>query len=93
MSNHYNVLMPREYTTKDGATKTAFTKIGVAFPMKNREGFQVTLEAVPMPSLKDGKLECKLLLMPPVEDNAERPAKAERKNSNEAALDSDAVPF
>lgn len=90
MTNYYNVLMPREYTTKDGATKSAFTKIGVAFPIKGKDGFTVTLEAVPMPQInKTGKLECKLLLMLPLEGDKPEP----KHESVDDATKGDAIPF
>lgn len=93
MSNHYNVLMAREYTTKDGETKSAFTKIGVAFPMKDKDGFQVSLEAIPLQSIgKTGKLECKLLLMPPMENN-QTDETTSKISKGKAAVDSDSIPF
>ncbi len=68
MADRYEVLSPR--VGNDG--KTYFTRMGIAFPMKDRDGYRVMLEAVPLPSLKDGKLECVLLLMPP--KDGQRPA-------------------
>lgn len=93
MSNYYNVLMPREYTTKDGQVKTAFTKIGVAFPFKEKEGYSLSLEAIPLQTLsKDGKLECKLLLMPPI-DVQENPNVAVKAKKDKEAIDADSIPF
>lgn len=48
---------------KDGQEKTSYTRIGVAFPMRDKEGYQVVLDA--MPASQDGKY--KILLMPPRE--------------------------
>lgn len=48
---------------KDGQEKTSFTKVGVAFPLKNSEGYQVLLDAMPAP--QEGKF--KILLKPPQE--------------------------
>lgn len=94
MPNHYNVLMPRPYTAKDGAEKTAFTKIGVAFPMKDRDGFSISLECLPLPSLsKDGRLECKLLLMPPLDNEQQAEPQASKAAKAKAAVDSDNIPF
>lgn len=93
MPNHYNVLMPRPYT-KDGVEKKAFTKIGVAFPMKDKDGFMVSLEAIPLQSLsKDGKLECKLLLMPPLDNEHQAEPQASKTARAKAAVDSDSIPF
>lgn len=74
MPNHYNILMPREYTAKDGSTKTSFTKIGVAFPFRgDKEGMTIQLEALPLQSIgQTGKLECKILLMPPMDEKSEK---------------------
>lgn len=90
MPQHYNVLMPREYTAKDGSTKSAFTKIGVAFPIKGKDGFSLTLEAIPLQQInKNGKLECKLLLMLPLEGD-----KPEQKTESlDEVLGEGKVPF
>lgn len=91
MSNHYNVLVTRTYM-KDGAEKTAFTKIGVAFPMKEKDGFQISLEALPLMSIgQTGKLECKMLLMPPIEDGADKSVKKASSVKSEPLNDS--IPF
>lgn len=72
MTERMNIVSPRQYTTRDGEVKTAFTRIGVAFPMKNG-GWSLTFEALPLPSINDkGALETKVLLMPPREDDGPR---------------------
>ncbi len=71
MTERLNIVSPRQYTTRDGEVKTAFTRIGVAFATKS--GWALTFEALPLPSLNDkGVLETKVLLMPPREDDAPR---------------------
>jgi hypothetical protein len=60
-TQRYDVLAPRTYKDRDGNDKTSFTKVGVAFPMKDRDGFKVMLEAIPAP--QDGVFQ--LLMMPP----------------------------
>lgn len=52
---------------KDG--KTWFRKIGSAWPTKN--GWSISLDALPLPSLNEGKLETRILLMPPKESGNE----------------------
>lgn len=48
MANIYNVISPRKYTDKDGNEKSTFVNIGVAFPMKEKDGFRVVLNALPI---------------------------------------------
>jgi hypothetical protein len=62
-ATRYDVLSARTYKDRDGNERTSFTKLGVAFPMRDKDGFSLSLEAVPAP--QDGVY--KLLLMPPKE--------------------------
>ena len=55
-ANRLNVLCVRDYTTPEGEQRSAFTRLGVAFPLRNKPGFKVHLEAMP--------LNGELLLMP-----------------------------
>lgn len=70
MTTRYDAIMARKYTDRDGAEKSQFTRIGVAFPMKDRDGFSLTLDAFPAPDKETGQY--RILLMPPKprEDNA-----------------------
>lgn len=66
MTERMDLLATRSYQ-KDGETKTAFTKIGVAFSTKNG-GWSLSFEALPLPSLSDkGTIETRVLMMPPRE--------------------------
>jgi hypothetical protein len=56
-----DALVGREYES-GGETKTAWTKVGVAFPNKSGNGYTLFLECLPLPG-PDGK--CKLSLFPP----------------------------
>lgn len=47
MAQRYEVLHPREYVQADGTSHTYFTKVGVAFPARNGDGFDVQLYYVP----------------------------------------------
>ncbi len=42
-----HVLSPREYTGPDGKQRSAFTRVGVAFPLRNQPGFKLHLDAMP----------------------------------------------
>lgn len=59
-NDRYDVL-----TARTVGDKSYFTKIGVAFPMKNRPGFNIIFEALPIPQMRDGRLECTVMMMPP----------------------------
>jgi hypothetical protein len=67
MSQRYEAVAVRRYE-KDGEEKAAFTNIGVAWPMKDRDGYTVRLHAFPVP--EDG--EFVILLMPPKERDDQR---------------------
>ena len=64
MSTRYDAVAARKYKDRDGNEKTAYSNIGVAWPMKDRDGFQVKLHAMPAP--QDG--EFVVLLFPPKDD-------------------------
>tara|TARA_R110002050_G_scaffold200943_3_gene336003 strand:+ start:2743 stop:2955 length:213 start_codon:yes stop_codon:yes gene_type:complete len=67
MADRYELKTPRQ--GKDG--KTWWTKIGVAFPMKDKDGFNVTFEALPIPQLNDkGELVVEVKMFPPYEGDA-----------------------
>lgn len=61
MTDQYDAIAARKYTDRDGNEKSSFTNIGIAWPMKDRDGFRVKLHAIPAPV--DG--EYIVLLMPP----------------------------
>lgn len=71
MSERYDVMTARE--GKDG--KTYWTKIGVMFPNRNGGGFSIAFEALPVPQLRDGKIEVRAVAMVPREKQ-DRPAGA-----------------
>jgi hypothetical protein len=63
MSNRLDALTVRTYRDRDGNEKTSFTKIGAAFGTKN--GWVLSLDALPLPTMGERGLETKILLMPP----------------------------
>ncbi len=60
MSKRYEAVAVREYES-NGEMKRAFTNIGVAFEMKDRDGYSLRLHCLPAPV--DG--EYSILLFPP----------------------------
>lgn len=58
MPAHYEVKTVSEYE-QNGQKKTRWTKVGVAFPLRNGDGFSIILDALPT----NGKL----VMMPPRE--------------------------
>lgn len=64
MTERLDAIVAREYTDRDGNKKSSFTKIGVAFAMRNG-GWSISLEALPLPTMGERGLETRLLLMVP----------------------------
>lgn len=65
MPERLDAVAARDYTTRDGEAKTAFTRIGTAWATRNG-GWRVVLEALPVARLTDkGQVETSFLLMPP----------------------------
>lgn len=86
MTTRYDVLSPRIYKDRDGNEKTTFLKVGVAFPMRDKDGFNVTLEAIPLPTSEG----VRLMLMPPRDDKQPTPQRGSRPAP--AGLDEE-IPF
>ena len=42
-----NVLSPRAYKGADGEERSAYTRVGVAFPLRHKPGYKLHLDAVP----------------------------------------------
>jgi hypothetical protein len=60
MGERYDAVAVRRYE-QNGEEKSAFTNIGVAWPMKERDGYSLRLHCLPAP--EDG--EYVILLFPP----------------------------
>ena len=95
-ATRYDVLAAREYTDRSGDKKSSFLKVGVAFPMRDKDGFSLQLEAVPAP--QDGVY--KLLLMPPKEkdgaiqtSSGRHTPTGSRGGSRPMDDDGDSIPF
>ena len=66
MADRYDLKVARK--GKDG--KTYWTKIGVMFPMRERDGFNITLEALPLQTMNDqGQMECRITAWEPYKDD------------------------
>jgi hypothetical protein len=85
MTQRYDVMTARTYSDRDGNEKTAWTRVGTMFETKN--GFSIALDALPLPQLRDGKLETRLVCFPPKEKD-----EAPRGRAQAAPLD-DQIPF
>ena len=96
MSERLDAMIAREYTDRDGNKKSSFTKIGVAFPMRNG-GWSVSLEALPLPIMGERGMETRILLMPPRQDKAPASAHPSQFATQQSAYEhdelSDEVPF
>ena len=70
MADRYDMKTAR--TGKDG--KPFWTKIGAAWPMKEKDGFNLTFDALPIPQLNDkGELVVQATLWPPFEGDRKLP--------------------
>lgn len=91
-ATRYDAVAAREYE-RNGEKKTSFTNIGVAFPMKDRDGFSVRLHAMPAPV--DGEYTILLFPPKPKEDrpvNSQGGGYAEQTGRERRELD-DEIPF
>lgn len=90
MSQRYDAVAVRKYQDRDGNEKSSFTNIGVAWPMKDRDGYSLRLHCLPAPV--DG--EYTILLFPPKprEDEAPERRPAQRQAAIAPNFDDD-IPF
>jgi hypothetical protein len=76
MANSQKLAFTAFTVTKRGDDKDDWwTPIGAAFPHQNGEGFNIVLQALPMPG-PDG--QCKIVLRPPKDDDDRRPQRDEQ---------------
>jgi len=69
VADRYDLKVARQ--GKDG--KVWWTKIGVMFQMKERDGFNITLEALPLSTLNEkGELECRITAWEPYKEDRPR---------------------
>ena len=80
MAERYDLKVAR--TDKNG--KTWWTKIGVMFPMRERDGFNMTFEALPIPSMnQEGNLECRVTAWEPYKEG-EKPGNSVNRKAEAA---------
>ncbi len=77
MADRYDAVAVRRYKDRDGNEKSQFTTIGTAWPMRDKDGFTVRLNAVPAPT--EG--EYVVLLMPPRQKDDNRASGQSRGNA------------
>lgn len=84
----------RKYVTSQGEEKSAWTKLGVAFPHSNGTGYSVQLDAIPAPTTgKDGQMRYEIVLRPPMEKDDKQPrGNGGPSRASTPDLD-DAIPF
>lgn len=87
MSERYDLL-----TARKAGDKTYWTRVGVMFPNRDKPGFRLVFEALPVPQLYDGKLEVTVMAFPP-KDSDERPAKQTGAASKPRGDLDDDIPF
>lgn len=89
MNQRLDAVAARKYTDKQsGEEKTAYTRIGVAWPFKDRPGYTVRLEAMPAPT--DGEFTI-LLFEPKARDGQNH---SQQQQSNDFGQDDgDSIPF
>jgi hypothetical protein len=85
MTDRYDAVISRK--SKDG--KTRYTKIGAAFPAKNGDGFNIVLDALPMPNA-EGQAWISLFVPKPKEDHGQQQAPASSPAGNDM---DDEIPF
>ena len=85
MTDRYDAVISRK--SEDG--KTRYTKIGAAFPAKNGDGFNIVLDALPMPNA-EGQAWISLFVPKPKEDHGQQQAPAPSPASNDM---DDEIPF
>ncbi len=92
MTTRYDAVAVRRYKDRDGTEKSQFTTIGVAWPMRDKDGYTVRLNAVPAPV--DG--EFVILLMPPRQKDETRVSGQRQGKQSHSSFDddvSDDIPF
>lgn len=80
MADRYEAVAVRKYE-QNGEEKSAFTNIGVAFKMRERDGFSLRLHCLPAPV--DG--EYSILLFPPKPREDQQRQNGSRQSYGEAS--------
>ena len=97
MSNRYDAVTARKYTDRNGNEKTAFTRIGTMFANRNGDGFNVVLDALPIPD-ENGQVRI-LMFVPKERDETPNRGQQDTRGGGRTGgytpgdLDGDEVPF
>lgn len=93
MARMLELVQPRDWTNKSGATGTTWTRLGKAWMNDDGTG-SLEFDALPIPTLKDGKLETRVLLREPMKRDADAPRPAANRPATSGGNDlNDDVPF
>lgn len=84
MTDRYDAMVARE---RNG--KTFWTRIGTMFPSKSGEGFNLVLDALPLPD-KDGR--CAINMFPPRPRDGDGDRQQQQRPVGDD-LDGDSIPF
>ena len=88
-----DAMVGREYSTSSGEKKTNWTKIGVAWPLKNG-GYTVVLDALPAASTnQNGNVVTRFSLFEPRANDRQESAPEARQAAHGAYDPSDSIPF
>lgn len=90
MTEHYEVKMMRSYQV-NGETKTAYTKVGVMFATQDGRGFRIKLDAIPVPTIYDNKVELSMVAYKPEPREDYNPNMP--KSGQAPSLDDPGIPF
>lgn len=85
MTDRYDAMVPRE---RNG--KTYWTRVGTMFPTRSGNGFQLVLDALPLPD-KDGR--CVISMFEPKPRDSDGGGYQRQQRPVEDDLDGDSVPF
>jgi|TARA_Y100000034_G_C6853051_1_gene387242 hypothetical protein len=89
MADRYRLAVPRQ--DKNG--KTWWTKIGVMWPRRDKDGFSITLEVLPLQTINDqGQVECRVMVFDDTQDNNQQQQQPSSNDSSSDDLD-DEIPF
>jgi hypothetical protein len=95
MAERYDLKVARQ--GRDG--KSYWTKTGVMFPMKDRDGFNISLEALPLQSMNDqGQMECRITAWESFKEGENQAGETrqrpqETNSSSNSDFDPEKIPF
>lgn len=94
MSQRLDALAVRKYQDSQGNEKSAYLNIGVAWPMRDKEGYTLKLHAFPAPS--EGEYVVLLVPPKPKDDDRAQPRQSSRQPAQAPSFSRDMdddIPF